>query len=114
MTLIELIIWAIAIYGTANGIAFSTLLMPLRLYFQYSSWTQDPTGQITGVKRTDKYMLKIASLLSCPMCIGFWAGVFFSLIWKSPSGGNYIVDAFAGSGTAWLIYLMTAFRQNGH
>lgn len=112
MNLVELIVWSVAVYGAANGIAFSTLLMPFRLWWQYSSWTVAPDGNITGVKRESNFMLKMASLFSCPMCLGFWIGIIFSLIWKSPTGGSYIVDAFVGSGAAWLIYLLTAFRQN--
>lgn len=113
MSLVEFIVWCVAVYGGANGIAFSTLLMDFRLWWQYKSWTTRPDGTIVGDKRESKFMLKMASLFSCPMCLGFWLGIFFSLAWKSPTGGSYLVDAFAGSGSAWLIYLATAFRQSG-
>lgn len=113
MNLVEFIVWCVAIYGAVNGIAFSTLLTEFRLWWQFSSWKVTPEGSITGVKRTNFFMLKMASFFSCPMCLGFWLGIITSLVWKSPSGGNYLIDAFAASGSAWLIYLATAFRASG-
>lgn len=111
MNLIEFIIWTLSVFGAANAIAFSTIMLPVRNWIAYKSWTQLGDGQIQGVVRTNKLSIWIAKLVHCPMCLGFWVGIFFSLIWKSPSG-NYLVDAFLGSATSWIIYLQISFKQH--
>lgn len=111
MTLIEIFVWCFSVFGAANGIAFSTLALPFRNWVVYKSWTQLGDGQIQGVLRDSKICIWLGKLIHCPMCLGFWVGMIFSIIWKSPSGGNYLIDAFLGSAISWVIYLQIANRQ---
>jgi len=113
MNVLDFVIWSLAVFGATNGIAFSALLLPLRNWIVYEKgWVLLGDGNIQGVPRTNDVAKFFSKLIHCPMCLGFWIGVIFSLIWKSPSGGNYIIDAFLGSAVAWVIYLQIAFKQH--
>ncbi len=106
MNTLELVVWILAVYGAVNGIAFSALLANFRNWITYSSVTFDEKGQFTGVPRENYVSKLITKLLYCPMCLGAWIGLGISLIWKSPSGGNLLVDFFLGSCVSWIIYLL--------
>ena len=112
MNYLDLIIWILAVFGASNGIAFSALLMPFRNWIVYKKgWIILDNGNIQGVLRTNKIATFFSKLIHCPMCLGFWLGIIFSIIWKSPAGGNYLIDGFVGSASSWIIYLSVSFRQ---
>lgn len=89
----NLIVWILAVFGATNGIAFSSLLQGFR------TWA--------GAK-----WALLGKLLVCPMCLGFWLGGIASLTVHSPSG-NFVADAFLGSCTSWIIYLLIKDKQFG-
>tara|TARA_R110002074_G_C12435797_1_gene657242 strand:- start:244 stop:522 length:279 start_codon:yes stop_codon:yes gene_type:complete len=49
---------------------------------------------------------KLGELLCCPMCLGFWTGMFLSLAWKSITG-NLILDGFLSLSTCWLLFAVS-------
>jgi hypothetical protein len=85
MLMEDLIIWILVCYGITNGVTGSTLTYPIR-------------------QKAKKIHTKLGDLLECPMCFGFWAGLFVSLLWLSPTN-NLFLDCFISSGTCWLIHL---------
>lgn len=105
MNTLEFIVWILCVYGAVNGFAFSNLLANFRNWISYSKITTDEKGNFKGDLRTNQVSKLLTKLMYCPMCLGAWVGVFMSLIWKSPSGGNIIVDFFLGSCTSWIMYL---------
>ena len=46
---------------------------------------------------------KLAELLHCPMCTGFWVGGVLGYFWWSITG-NALMDAFFGSAVSWMLY----------
>ena len=48
----------------------------------------------------------LGDLVCCPMCLGFWTGIFLSLVWKSITG-NFILDGFLSLSTCWLLYAIS-------
>ena len=80
----NLLIWILVCYGITNVVTGSSIMEPIR----EKSW---------------KIHKKIGELLSCPMCFGFWSGLFVSLLWQSPTN-NLLLDCFLASGTCWLLH----------
>ena len=122
--LVSLIVFMLSIYGGANGIVFSRLLLPLRLRLAYKSYIIDEMDQITSaVRRTSKISSILVKLVQCPLGVGFWLGVFYSLAVYSPSqqGVDYreygitctLFDGFLGSAAAWIMHLLMQKRQDG-
>jgi hypothetical protein len=102
----SILIWVIAVFGTAFIIVFSTIMRPFR----------------EKVKDT-KF---IGKLVTCILCVSWWIGAFYSVIYWSPSQFillreqgfphnfvNTIIDAFFGAASSWLIYLWISPRMVG-
>ena len=49
---------------------------------------------------------RLGELFCCPMCLGFWVGIFLSLTWRSITG-NFILDGFLSLSTCWLLYAIS-------
>lgn len=52
-----------------------------------------------------------AYLMKCPMCVGFWVGVFWWSMSMFPSvDGNmkWLMAGMVGSGTTWMIRVVLA------
>jgi len=90
-------------YGGANGIVNSALL-------------EKPRNWIS--KRSSF----LAKLFSCPLCVGFWLGVSFSLAGLSlihyytlqpTSLASLLADGFAGSASAWILHLLLYDKMVG-
>jgi len=105
MSLVDLIIWLITLYGTVNIIAFSAIMAPVRNWISYKDGKVDDKGRFSGTLRTNFVSKFLTKLMYCPMCLGFWIAIAISLMWKSPTNGVYLLDAFCGSGASWIIYL---------
>lgn len=82
------ILWILVCFGITNGIVISKMTKPFR------EWTSKKT-----------------TLFQCPLCLGFWVGLFLNLTWHSPTN-FFLWDMFLGSATSWLIYLLVMERQN--
>lgn len=121
--LANFIIWSLAVFGTTNIITVSALLKPFRDWIQFKEIIKDETGKITGV--TSRKWALPGKLVNCPMCVGFWAGMFWSIMEYSPAynlilestRSNFytqtLFDAFLGSITSWMLYLWIGNRQFG-
>jgi len=84
MLMEDLIIWILVCYGITSIVTGSIIMEPVRA----KAW---------------KVHKKLGELLTCPLCFGFWAGLFVSLLWLSPTN-NLFLDCFISSGTCWLIH----------
>ena len=49
---------------------------------------------------------RLGELLCCPMCLGFWTGMFLSVVWKNITG-NLILDGFLSLSTCWLLFAIS-------
>lgn len=114
-TLAELIAWILAVFGAANGIAFSALLEPIRFWLTWKKVEPYTLIDSNGVEKT--YSIKernpkwIGKLIRCPMCLGFWLGGVMSIFAFSPT--RFLLgDMFLGSAVAWIIYLLIVDKQN--
>lgn len=109
--LVQNLVWVLVVFGAANGIAVSTILEPIRNYFYPpKKWSAKNNKWVDNEK---KPWPVIGKLLQCPMCLGFWLGGILGMYWFSPST-SFIGDAFYGSSTSWLIYLLIQKRQFGN
>jgi len=98
-----LLTFILACYGGANGIVYSALLASPRKWISSKS----------------KFLEK---LLSCPLCVGFWLGVSFSLAglglihyytMRPTSLASLLADGFAGSASAWILHLLLYDKMVG-
>tara|TARA_Y100000310_G_C20501782_1_gene724370 strand:+ start:259 stop:558 length:300 start_codon:yes stop_codon:yes gene_type:complete len=90
-----LLLWILITFGITLIITTSELLNPIRGLLR----------KISGF---------IGRFFSCPLCIGFWAGVLTSFFWFSPtislwsiqSWGyeHLITDGLLGAATSWCLY----------
>lgn len=89
-------IYTILVYSHTNIITQSEIFRPLR------DWC-------------DKVSHFLGSLFSCPMCMGFWVGVFWSCINVSPTLFflkdmlyidylKFLADGIIASGMSWIIH----------
>ena len=126
-----LIIFLLACYGGAVGICFSRLLLPFRLWLTYKAYHLDEEGKLTsGVLRTNHVFTFLSKLVHCPLCVGFWLGIIFSVFiyshcyhlasfspaWSWEGAANpfiYIFDGFLGSAGAWILHLLLRNRMEG-
>jgi hypothetical protein len=95
--------FVLACYGGANGIVYSQLLATPR------AWISSKSNFL-------------AKLVSCPLCVGFWLGVSFSLAGIGPmeyytiapwSIPMMFADGFAGSASAWILHLLLYDKMIG-
>ena len=107
MSLIELLIWALVIFGASNGVANSTLLYPIRFRLAYKRKKSNADGTDYEARK----WLFPYKLMSCVMCMGFWLGMVAGIFWQSPTG-NFICDAFLGSAVSWVIFLLIVEKQD--
>lgn len=113
----------LACYGGANGIVYSKLLSPLRLLIIYKNYALNSEGQVTdGEFRTHPICRFLAKLITCPLCVGFWLGVSFSLAGISlihyytllpTSLASLLADGFVGSASAWILHLLLYDKMAG-
>jgi len=98
-----LLCFILACYGGANGIVYSSLLSTPR------NWI---------VSRS----VFFGKLITCPMCVGFWIGVMFSMSGIGPTA-YYVIesyspfftlaDGFVGSASAWILHLLLYEKMVG-
>ena len=89
-SVLDVLIWIVAVFGASNGVAVAHLLEPVRT--KVANWPF------------------IGGLIHCPMCLGFWFGGAASLLTFSPTG-NIIMDCFFGSITSWILFLLIQKKQ---
>lgn len=122
--LVTLLVLMLSCYGGANGIVFSRLLMPLRLFVGYKNIKYNEMGEVISAdKRTSPVAKFLNKLINCPLCVGFWLGIIFSLTICSPCANttvygesNYLCvlfDGFLGSAGAWIMHLLFIKRMEG-
>lgn len=75
-------------FGLTNGISQSSLFKP---------WWDKLLSSPNWFKE------QLGALLGCPMCLGFWIGGAFSVVWMSLSGSIF-VDMCVGSATSWALH----------
>lgn len=109
----DILVWVLTVFGAANGVAVSALLEPFRNWLTYKR--VEPYKQVVdGEERTYNVVRRkpelFGKLVACPMCLGFWFGMGLGLVWFSPTS-FFLGDAFFGSATSWIIYLLISDKQ---
>ena len=108
--MVELFIWSMLCYGLTNIVVFGTIFENFREFF--NNW-----GQSTNIFNfVGGFIYKI---LTCPMCFGVYAGVFFSLTTISPVHlyldvpvyYSWFFDGILSSGIVWVINTIVEFLE---
>lgn len=112
-----LIVWCLSLFGAANGVAVSGLLKGFREWLTYTQIVRDEHGELRQATLR-KFSLP-GKLVHCPMCLGFWFGILWGILFFDISGQilvtnfyqSIFVNGFLGSATSWLLYLLIQYRQ---
>lgn len=84
---VSIVIWAMAVFGLTTIVTQSKLTRRFRERFQ--AWTG-------------------STFFSCPMCVGFWAGVGLALMDTTPidtTPWGVFLSGCAASGVCWIGYV---------
>ena len=116
--LISVVMWMLAVYGTALIISMSKIFEPIRIKLLYSKYTTDSyNGNITAVERKLPFLGK---LVSCIMCMGFWSGVFWGYAFLDPmclveasQFLHLLFDGVLGCGSTWFIHANLSHKMKG-
>ena len=81
--LVNFIIWIFVLLGLTAIVSMSGIFMPIR-------------------QKVYRWNAFFGQLISCPMCFGFWAGLFLSNFYRSVTG-NMLFDAMLGCGMMWYM-----------
>jgi hypothetical protein len=109
----KLIVWFILSYGLMNIMVFGSIFQGFRDFF--NRWGSNSFAPFQGVG------IFISGILSCPMCFGFHAGWFLSLVIFSPIHnlflvplwGSWFFDGILSSGAVWGINsIIEWFEEN--
>lgn len=116
-----LLVFLVAGVGITNIIVNSDICKPLRDFLDNGNGYDDLRRNFFGM------------LITCPMCVGYWVGVFLSILFTSPSidiavdfvhfGGNFeyiadlifsrlLVDAPMVSVSAWFFHIFITMIKN--
>lgn len=81
--LVRFIIWSIAVYGNMTIVVHSSLFKPLRDFIMFSEVNKDDMGNVKSVLQRENQFF--GKLITCPLCFGFWCGVFWGFLGWSPA-----------------------------
>ena len=122
--LVSLVIFLLSCYGGANGIVYSKLLQPFREWIMFTNREYDPVyGYLkSATQRSSRISLFFGKLINCPLCVGFWLGIIYSLGIYSPCSNTMwypwtfspvalVFDGFLGSAGAWILHLLLYSRM---
>jgi len=121
--LVTLFLWTAGIFGLINILVVSRLMLPLRVFLTYKGGKIVRADEFTEyIEGTPRKYLFLSKLIQCPMCLGFWFGLFSGFYFyspteqviyavKSPHYVNYVFDGFIGSCLSWIMYLMIESKQ---
>lgn len=116
--LVSLVVFILSCYGGANGIVYSRLLHPVRIFIGYKDRKYDAQGNLTeATERVNPVSKFLYKLINCPLCVGFWLGIIYSLGIFSPCSNTMwypwtfnpvalVFDGFLGSASAWILHLL--------
>jgi len=108
--MIELFIWVMLCYGLTNIVVFGTIFEHFREFFNKLGSSSNVFSFIGSF---------IYKIITCPMCFGLYAGIFFSLMVFSPTNeylyvnGHYswFFDGVFSSGTVWMVNSIIEFFE---
>lgn len=99
-------IWALATFGAANIIVYSTIFQPIR-------------NALAGISILNK-------LVNCILCMGFWVGMAWGFLVWNPSDYFLLKQQFVyqpfidavfngslGSCICWITYLLISDKMTG-
>ena len=119
--LINLLVWSLIVFSATNIVVVSKVFSKFRTWVTYKDLkliTDERGTRYEGSLR--KYQM-LSALVHCPMCLGFWMGIFFSIFLYSPSlyvlmGDSYFINTFSdgllGSIMSWMLYLFLNEKQS--
>lgn len=89
-------VFLLASYGVTNILTGSRLFAPIRDFLNLSAYY---------------WPKKLGELLSCPMCTGFWCGVFWYAVitddsWRSMFDFEWIAFGAMASGFCWVVFVI--------
>lgn len=130
LELYALFVFIISCYGFANIIVNSKLFQPFRFWLMYKFYNLDENGKLVSAgHRVNAVPVFLSKLINCVMCVGFWAGILFSLSVFSPCELtirylepdvsklqkiiSLIFDGCLGSASAWITHLLMRHRTEG-
>ena len=108
--MIKIFIWIMLCYGLTNIVVFGMIFENFREFFNKWSNTQNIFNFVGGF---------IYKIITCPMCFGLYAGIFFSITVFSPSHiffntpiwYSWFIDGILSSGCVWLTNSVVEFFE---
>jgi len=119
--LINLLVWSLIVFSATNIVVVSKIFSKFRMWVTYKDLKLITDENGTRYEGSLRKIQTISSLVHCPMCLGFWMGMLFSILLYSPSlyillGDSQIFNTFSdgllGSIVSWLLYLCIIDKQS--
>lgn len=119
--LVNLLVWSLVVFSATNIVVVSKIFSKFRVWVTYKDLKLITDEKGTRYEGALRKFQTISALVHCPMCLGFWMGVFFSIFLYSPSlyvllGDttlvNILSDGLLGSIVSWLLYLVINEKQS--
>jgi hypothetical protein len=108
--LASIVIWCLAVFGFTNIMVTSMIMKPLRDWLQFSEIKKENGTVVSVVERKFSFFGK---MITCVLCTGFWAGVFWGIYWDpfhlatAPYLMHMLFNGCLGSSVCWLIHIKT-------
>lgn len=84
--------WILIVFGMVVTVSLSQVMQPVR-------------------NLAKKIHPMLGTLVGCPMCFGFWAGIALNLLGYSHYGGyspfNILFDGLLATSTSYILYCIT-------
>jgi hypothetical protein len=93
----EIIVVIIAAYGVTNIVTQGTIFDPFKEWIKGFSIVGD----------------RLFYLLNCPMCFGFWVGLFLGLFFGPFVWWNFILNGAFYSAACWLLHCLSRYLGSG-
>lgn len=102
----EFLISILVVYGLTNIIVQGSIFNGVKEWLTEKAITRNPGFIKWGLE-------KFITLINCPMCTGFWVGVFVGWFFGPFVYWNILFNGALYSGTTWVITSFVQFLGNG-
>jgi hypothetical protein len=101
----SLLIAILVTYGITNIVTQGSI------FYSFRNWFAEKTAQPGKFSKVYGWFHK---LINCPMCFGFWVGIFVGIFLGPFPFWNIIFNGALYSGTTWIIFCLTQYLGQGY